>query len=284
MRLGLECANGEAVVRRQEDHRWHSLRRASADHFEAVDLRHLDVEEQHVGLERRRAPTGPRVHRGTRRRRRSREMASSSCRTPRRAAGSSSATSTVHLVLVSPFSDSSHHLAIRHSQARDRAPHRAAGSRSSDARRRRACGDARACCRGRVPALRRAAGDARCRRLSPSPRACPRRGAPRWRPGRRRCVGRCRDAARSRRGAAARSSVRRRAMSRDRCRTPAGDDPKSAPVRPPGTGAPGPARPRATTSLALVRLSVLPQHVAELLDRRGSPPCGCRHGRAPQSC
>ena len=52
MRLGLERANRELVVGREEHDRRHALRRPPPDHLEAVDLRHLDVEEDHVGLQR----------------------------------------------------------------------------------------------------------------------------------------------------------------------------------------------------------------------------------------
>ena len=52
MRFGVERADGELVVRGEEHHRGHPLGRPPADDFEAVDLRHLDVEEDHVRPER----------------------------------------------------------------------------------------------------------------------------------------------------------------------------------------------------------------------------------------
>lgn len=49
--VGLERLDGEFVVRSHEDHERHSVDHVRADHAEAVQVRHLHVQEDEVGTQ-----------------------------------------------------------------------------------------------------------------------------------------------------------------------------------------------------------------------------------------
>ena len=246
VRFGVERTNRELVVRGQEHHRGHPLRRPPPNDLEAVDLGHLDVEEEHVRPHARRARAST-----SRPSRHSPTMvnsgkAASSCRTPRRAAGSSSATSTLHLAL-RIIRRLQHDFAKGNPETRDRALRR--GGRHDQ---RGAIAVERAQPLARVleavarPPARRPRPSARRRRPRPTAPACRRRAAPSptTRPASVRLAIPCRSAfstrcCRAKRGTAARERAR------GRCRTPAAGDRRTGPARPPDTAGPAGARLRA---------------------------------------